>query len=610
MVSKSIRSFRSLLPALSILAGALPLFCCKKTHPEPTAPVVLFTRNYLEPLYQEDRPAPQEIQRPIQLAATPGEDEPAALGVWSRSGLRQARLQVSDLSGPAGAVIPGSAVEILVTRYITPFERWPKLKEHPLHPGFLAPAASLDLAAHKSQQFWLTVRVPPNASPGTYRAEVTLTAAGIAPLSLPLELQVFPFRLEEARPALYVMGDNFPLEDARFESARRHGMNTICVAHGYLKRVAPVYRDGQFTYSEHFPNVVEVVERARRHGLAVDRPLGLFVYSHLTRSIPAALAQAGVKGPDGRRPETLELFTGFLPLWNRGTPVEKVDRFKGPYFPTADPYGIPTSDFGKLVYKGWVNAFRELENLARSKGWPPVFHWLIDEPHKGRGSMRLALTMVRAAEEAGVNGMVTCNEPTVSEPNPKKQWFPPVAEEPALLFGSRLRTRCYNNSHLSEETRQRTSDAHAQFGTYVNIYGNAPAATRYQAGFLAWRLKLDQVMFWNMDKASTESDGRRIFLRDWEAVREGIDDLRYMEALERAVAAGRGSAAARADAVTTLEAIRKAVIPSARATGYVDSISGEWVPGKGEWTLDRFDALRRQAAEMLIRLNSAPAEKD
>jgi hypothetical protein len=45
--------------------------------------------------------------------------------------------------------------------------------------------------------FWISLRIPPDAAPGKYRGAVSVKAAGAGPISLPMEVEVFGWRLPE-----------------------------------------------------------------------------------------------------------------------------------------------------------------------------------------------------------------------------------------------------------------------------------------------------------------------------------------------------------------------------------------------------------------------------
>jgi hypothetical protein len=569
----------------------------------------MFTRHYLRPIYLEDRPALEELDRTVRLAAAPGEIEPASVGVFAREPVRGAALEATALTGPDGTALPADAVEVRVTRYIEPRRRWPKLRRHPLHPGFLDAEPSFDVDPGTSRQLWVTVAVPETARPGTYRGELLLTAGEAPRGSLPLELTVHPFALDDPSPIYFLHGDNFPLEAEKFALSRRYGMNTINVNHGWPKQVVPEYEHGRFSFPDGFPPVVRAIELARGHGLGIDRPIGIGMYSHLTQSVPAALARAGVKGPGGETVEELHNIHGYEVIHGRGRAIEDVERMHGPYYPVRDPAAPPSTRYGRELYQGWVTSLRSLDALSRERGWPDFFYYLIDEPHHTRGTMRMAIQMAKASADAGADGLITCNEPTMSEPDEDELWFGPVDGEPALRLEPWVQTRCYHNKYVGPATRQRTAQAGDRYGTYVNVYGNRPASVRYQSGFLAWRAQLELVMLWNFKNvAEAHGDGFSV-LRDLEAAREGIDDLRYVQTLQRLLREGAGTPKARDAARALLDEMRRTLEPTARGIGYVDGVSGRWVPGDDSWEPERFDALRSRMAEAIASLTKAPAEQ-
>ncbi|MBP1611990.1 MAG: hypothetical protein H6Q01_653, partial [Acidobacteria bacterium] len=474
------------LAPVAALATLLAVGCGAPGPSDADLPrVALFARPWMAPIYEEDVPSPADLGSPVRLALTPGEYEPASVGVRVRDGLRGLRLVPSALTGPGGATIQAAAFDVRVVRMIEPLERWPKLKEHPRHPGFLDPqeASGVDLAAATTRAFWVTLHAPDDAAAGSYRGSLALVSDGAELAALPLEVEVYPFRLGEARPALWIYGDNWPLSAASFADSRAHGMNTICVNPGWPKQTVPRLEGTGFAFEDGFAPTLTAVETARQAGLGLAHPVGIMLYQYMVRSTVAGLKMSGVPVPE-KAQGGLDFNAGFMFLYEGGEPVEKVERWRGPYRPSKDPYGPPDTRFGRFVFEGWVAGMKTLDAEAARRGWQPFFYYLADEPHQTRGSFRLAMAMVRAAAEAGADSFITCNEPTVSEPDEDELWFPPVGDEPALRLEPNLKTRSYHNRYLGPETRERTRAAGDRYGTYINIYGNRPEGVRYQTGFL------------------------------------------------------------------------------------------------------------------------------
>ncbi|MFP4058485.1 MAG: glycoside hydrolase domain-containing protein [Candidatus Brocadiia bacterium] len=64
-----------------------------------------------------------------------------------------------------------------------------------LWPDPLPPYRAFDLAAHRTQPLWLTVRVPAHAEPGTYRSSVAVQPANAPAFRVPLTIEVWDFAL-------------------------------------------------------------------------------------------------------------------------------------------------------------------------------------------------------------------------------------------------------------------------------------------------------------------------------------------------------------------------------------------------------------------------------
>lgn len=69
-------------------------------------------------------------------------------------------------------------------------------------PGLIQPTDAVTLQpvsilAHTNKQFWVTLHVPSNTVAGTYKGRITLTADGAQPNYIDLELLVHPFTLEQ-----------------------------------------------------------------------------------------------------------------------------------------------------------------------------------------------------------------------------------------------------------------------------------------------------------------------------------------------------------------------------------------------------------------------------
>jgi hypothetical protein len=126
--------------------------------------------------------------------------------------------RVSALAGPLvpkqGPGIPADRITLYREHYIEVRKLSPKSKGSPgWYPDALIPfldpstgkppvrarfvAAPFDVAPDSNQPLWVDVFIPRNATPGEYTGMITISAEGIAPHRVPIELNVWDFTLPE-----------------------------------------------------------------------------------------------------------------------------------------------------------------------------------------------------------------------------------------------------------------------------------------------------------------------------------------------------------------------------------------------------------------------------
>jgi hypothetical protein len=138
------------------------------------------------------------MEEAVTLEAARGESEPAQIVLLPDRDDQLTAASVSELSGPAGAVIPAAAVTVREVGYVqiiyptdsASFTGW---MPDPL-PLLGTP---LSLAAGVQQPLWLTVRVPAEAVAGDYSGTLRLTFGTAAPVGIPLALRVWDFALTQ-----------------------------------------------------------------------------------------------------------------------------------------------------------------------------------------------------------------------------------------------------------------------------------------------------------------------------------------------------------------------------------------------------------------------------
>ncbi|MCK4283189.1 MAG: hypothetical protein KAX44_02645 [Candidatus Brocadiae bacterium] len=164
--------------------------------------------------YECDYGDPNELLKPIRIVAPRGGAGSGKVVVGSKEVIAGLRAGVSGLAREDGAgAIPASALQV---RYALPTVIGPAyyfpgqgrawrceaLDEVPPEEAPLRYANILTWTQRKSLEgavvaVWVTVEVPPDAAPGDYAGTLTITPPAAAPISVPVELQVCPWRVPD-----------------------------------------------------------------------------------------------------------------------------------------------------------------------------------------------------------------------------------------------------------------------------------------------------------------------------------------------------------------------------------------------------------------------------
>lgn len=160
----------------------------------------------------------------VALFASPGEYEPFSFALQPKERLVQVMIESGPLHGPDGA-IPRENVVVRSAEGGDGANRMLFDLSRPWH----MPAWSKEL-------FWVTVHVPEQAIPGTYRGEVTVTSAGEAVAKTEVSLEVLPIKLEEPPFSIgwhYAWPGSVEALRANLKDMREHGMTNVGPLYGF-----------------------------------------------------------------------------------------------------------------------------------------------------------------------------------------------------------------------------------------------------------------------------------------------------------------------------------------------------------------------------------------
>ncbi|MBQ17890.1 MAG: hypothetical protein CMJ65_12270 [Planctomycetaceae bacterium] len=236
---------------------------------------IVFANSYLARGSYTTLPDSGDNHRTLRLSASLGEFEPATFSVRATAReLHNVRVEVvADLKTDRGDVIPAGEIEI---RTVELWRRQLNTRQHMYMERFLEKQTALEIARHTTRRFWLTVHVPERARAGLYRTRLEITAGGAPISNLDVQLQVLPFRLQQAAGMGYFMylptwGIPPRLRTKAylkkiFLDMRRHGMTTATL----------------YPYGLPFESVMDVLRDSRL----------------MTSGVPAIWLGADAVGPD------------------------------------------------------------------------------------------------------------------------------------------------------------------------------------------------------------------------------------------------------------------------------------------------------------------------
>lgn len=529
--------------------------------PTPTAAqqeagYILFAPHWMRKVFGNSVPLEGEIGAGLSASAAPGEYEPMALAVYPLRDLGDCTLVISDLQGPADAMLSAESIEIRAVHLWAqiPGQKGASYAEQFIRtPEALFNTATINVDGEDTREWWITVDVPEDATPGAYTGTATLTPDEGAAEEVPLRLEVLPVALRD--PEGYTFGMYWgpwrvSREDtsdervvAQIEDMREHNMNTVALGAGATMSVGA---DGRYEYD--LAEVTELLELLRDGGL--DAP---------------------------------------VPWVHQFPPIE-----------TA---------FGSDEHRAQVKAFVEYARAhfaERELG--EVLWYPRDEPWHGerREQCKWLLEAIKQVPEART--YVTTRMDTAEEFDP---WL-----------DVRCHTLSLGGGFDPVTVRESAAASGDSYWWYTNACREYPDVMRFKGGFFFWKTGATGQLYWAYQYPSgmnptSDLDGidwcaaypgetGPIPTIEWEGLREGIDDFRFVHTLELEIADARegGSAAKRTladEAEVLLDEIREAAIADLQVyedrelNFHVDSI----------WEPETYDTYRRRIAEKIAALQAA-----
>jgi hypothetical protein len=515
---------------------------------------VLFARNFQRNVYPWTIPADSERINTLKVKMSRNDFEPVTFGIYPIRNLGNVKVSVSDLTSLSGKTIPSENVLIQVARIMK--IRTGEGSNYSLIPRLLDRSDHTEIPLAYTTRFWLTVHADSFAIPGIYKGSIQIIAEYENAKAIPFTIEVLPVTLEPVPDIDYSMllsYEFFEMENKEWSPSQKnqiyqdgvnsfkdylnHGMSTVVVSSPYYFQ----WNKNGTPQMDHFNAIIRAAKE-----VGITRPV-FWYFGHY------------VQAAKGQHPGNIRLY---------------------------DPKIHPKR--ARLLTETALKTDSELHG-------PQVCFMPIDEPRIAL-RQKITLELFREIKKVpGVKIMCTTNigGGLLDIENDSQ------VDRISLGPGEKVRNSVrkvweYNNSAIQ----------------CLN-----PCYSRYIYGYYAWRQDLDGMNSWG--PGTTENSrgnpyedldheysdyaityphaGGPQATPNWEALREGIDDIRYVYQLEKLCISKAGKNPDQvAEAEKFLDGIR----------GMCDFDDRSIINEYGNWTPERFDSLRNQVISWILKLTN------
>ncbi len=463
----------------------------------------VFKINYLDLAAQI---FPEEEAERFEVSLTSEEYEPLVFTVCALTDLEDVRISADDLKNPNGALLSGDNIDIRVVSY---FPKKSADKFYKLCPILLERFDSVDIKKNERKIFWLTIFIPEGTLSGDYKGKIYLSTINKTCGSIDVKITVLPFELQKP-PVNFGIDYN---SDKRWKwfYAGNLGKDLVDIKEHGLDNVT-IYFSPRASFNGSKLNLY-FSESNYCSPFSLDE----FMEEYINAGFEAPAPFLGVRYP----------LIGEL---EKATNLSSDDR-----------------EFGKY----YAEAIKLIEDHRDESGWPEFLYSPQDEPANDQKSMKRAKRYLALIKKS------TPNVRTFISLNGLRK-----GQDESKEFESWLDVRCYAffNQALIDETLKSGDE----FWIYNGGSESKDKALldRFFYGFLAMKTKASGAAQWAyqwpFSLQSTPYD--ELFKQNeqgwyytypsidgpvptqyWEALREGIDDAKYIFTLEQYISKAKNS---------------------------------------------------------------------
>jgi len=537
---------------------------------------ILSRHDWMDLCFAAGRPAAAQEKLALACAAAPGEFEPVCFSLHGLEDCGEVTLTGADALEKQGIAGTVAVVRELPKRTTNIYDA----SEFIRGPQYLERTNSTRLGRGVSRQFWLTFKVGKNAKPGDYKCVLTLSSAK-GKRVIPLTVTVRPFKLDPVireRTGIFTMHGEYRRHPGLIREMSEHGCG---VAWLRIDRDVIVRADGSVDWKN----------------------------SRLP-AIAAEMKKYGMR--------TIVLETVFM---------------AGKFFTLPD---------GAARY---TRAIREILARAEKENWPEILFYTYDEVLSNPRHLPMVLweTPLLKACKAGVVASHLWYR--TSRPYQKQvDKLAPLADVFMLRFNTRNFWYVDTWRDIMERCRREGRELWSYNIDNAILFAQ-PAMKRFAFGwffrtlgkYATGQLLYAYCSYESSPYTDLDGDGRSVdwcynlperpghkggFAIDFEAVREGVDDLRYITTLENRIAEAKKKGLTReaAEAERVLDGLKNSFDFGKKFTQnsvFLDShfekawemdgrryCSGRYNLPNG-WRFEDYHAAREKIAGEIVKLDKA-----
>jgi hypothetical protein len=134
-----------------------------------------FSTNYLKRFYKGQQPTPEQVAKPIDVFASPNETEPICLWFKSLNDFKDTILTITDLKSADKKIVKAN-IEIRTVKFLKQEieKNGLRTRQYIDIPRLLVKQQTQPLSSNEIYGYWLILKIPANISPGCYKGKISL----------------------------------------------------------------------------------------------------------------------------------------------------------------------------------------------------------------------------------------------------------------------------------------------------------------------------------------------------------------------------------------------------------------------------------------------------